>query len=152
MTENGAAVAPPDDDRTPTQADAELTKPADEWVMPEPVFRQSEGLTPQYAARGNEDQTLTPDMVEPPIDVAADDNFAATTPEIAEQPHVSEDLISDSPPAQAVPVVTGKKKSGFVKVLLVLLGIVLAIAIAAAAIIALGLGYLFRISESQNLN
>jgi len=150
MTENGVAAAAPDDDRTPTQSDVPVTKPADEWVMPEPVFRRSEGYTPNAAARGNEDETLMPDTLEP-RDFAGDE--AAAEEEIAQQPDLSEELVSEAAASPAPPAVTvKKKKSGLVKVLLILLGVVLALAVAAVAMIALGLGYLFRISESQNLN
>jgi hypothetical protein len=149
MTENGVAAAAPDDDRTPTQADAPMTKPAGEWVMPEPVFRRSEGYTPTLAALGNEDETLTPDTLEPADFEMREETDAEQ--EIGQQPEVSEAAKAEISAAPTV-AVPAKKNGRFLKVLFIILGIVLAILAAAALFVALGLGYLFRISESQNLN
>jgi hypothetical protein len=151
MTDNGTAPAPPDEDRTPTQSDdAPPIKPVDQWVMPEPVFRSSGGFTPRAAA-GNEDTTITPDSLptleieEPPVD-DDDPEALADSPVIAEQP---EDVSNEPSMAAATPV---KKKSGFWRFLLMILGITLIAVAVGAAITAVVLWYFFQVSESQNLN
>jgi hypothetical protein len=153
MTENGTAPAPPDEDRTPTQSDeAPLIKPADQWVMPEPVFRRSSGFTPQVGT-GDEVPTMTPDTIstleiEPNVSTGngADE---ASPPMIADQPDiVSEE--SAEPDNEGVVVV--RKKGGFLRVLLIILGLVLVIG---GIIVGAVLGffwYFSRVSESQNLN
>ena len=152
MTDNGTAPAPPDDDRTPTQADEPAPiKPADEWSMPEPVFRRSSGFTPRISI-GNEDPTITPDSLptleidEPPSDEPEREAIAGA-PGVAEQP---ED-VTEVPGASATPLPV-KKKSGFLRLLLMILGIsAIALAIG-AGITAIVLWYFFQVSESQNLN
>jgi hypothetical protein len=153
MTENGVAPVAPDDDRTPTQEDVSSTpKPAAAWVMPEPVFRRSEGYTPKPVV-GSEDETITPDTIMEPSDLGSEDQFAAA-PDIGEQPDVSEDLISETVSTPEQPETTAKKKGGFFKVLLILVGIAIVILVGAAAILIFGLEYFLHIfsSESQNLN
>jgi hypothetical protein len=152
MTENGLAPAAPDDDRTPTQEDlaSSTTKPADAWVMPEPVFRRSEGVTPTFASRGNEDETLTPDTLEPHKFVGGEE--APSEDDIAEQPDLAEDSGAETAAEPAASQPAEKKKSGFFKILMIVVGIALAVLVVVAAILVLGLGYFFRVSESQNLN
>ena len=152
MTENGTAPAPPDDDRTPTQADeAPPIKPAEQWVMPEPVFRRSDGFTP-LVATGNEDPTITPDSL-PTLEIEpteAEENkpeSVANVPLIAEQP----DVIAEEPATEA-PLQPVKKKSGFLRLLFMILGISLIALIIGAIITAVVLWYFFQVSESQNLN
>ena len=152
MTDNGIAPAPPDDDRTPTQSeDAPPIKPAGQWVMPEPVFRSSGGFTPR-ASVGNEDPTITPDSLptleidEPSAD-ADDPESIADSPMIADQP----DEVSEAPAMATAPAPV-KKKSGFLRFLLMILGISVIALVVGAAITAVVLWYFFQVSESQNLN
>lgn len=146
MTENGVAAVPPDEDRTPTQEDAPPIKPADTWVMPEPVFRRSDGYTPGGMRPGSEDETLMPDAAEDSGDAAADGSPAP----IAEQPHLSEEpATGDEVSEPSEPI---KAKRGFVRVLLVILGVGALILIAAAIVFAVVFWYFFQVSESQNLN
>jgi hypothetical protein len=151
MTENGIAPAPPDDDRTPTQQDeAPPIKPAEQWVMPEPVFRRSDGYTPR-ASVGNEDPTITPDSITTlEVDTDSADGPAADAAAIAEQP----DFVTEEPAdASAEPIaVPAKKKGGFLRILLIILGLALIIGgliIAGAMVV---LWYYSQIPESQNLN
>jgi hypothetical protein len=152
MTDNATAPAPPDEDRTPTQSDdAPPIKPADPWVMPEPVFRSSGGFTPRVAT-GNEDPTVTPDSM-PTLEIDApsvdenDPETEADTQMIAEQP----EEISEPPAMTATPL-PDKKKSGFFRFLLMILGISVIALIVGAALTAVVLWYFFQVSESQNLN
>jgi hypothetical protein len=153
MTENGTAPAPPDDDRTPTQQDeAPPTKPANEWVMPEPVFRRSSGYTPRVFA-GNDDPTIVPDTVttleiDPADDAADAAEPASAAPLIAEQPDVvAED--NSGPLAETAPPV---KKGGFVRLLLIILGFAIVLGGAILAVVLGILWYLSQTSDSQNLN
>lgn len=74
------------DEQTPTNQTSEnIAIPSGEWVMPEPVFRTSEGRTPGSSEpnfEGDEHDT------ESPNDEASD--FAATLPDI--KPELSEPL------------------------------------------------------------
>jgi hypothetical protein len=152
MTENGTAPAPPDDDRTPTQADeAPPIKPAEQWVMPDPVFRRSDGFTPRFAA-GNEDPTITPDSlptleIDPTEPEGNEPETVAGAPTIAEQPDVAVEGQAADAPLQSV-----KKKSGFLRLLFMILGISLIALVIGAIITAIVLWYFFQVSESQNLN
>lgn len=155
MTENGIAPAPPDDDRTPTQADeAPPIKPADAWVMPEPVFRHSDGFTPRVPV-GNEDPTITPDSLPTlEIDPAGDSEnavgSAAAVAAIAEQPDILTDDAAELKSESVAPPV--KKKGGFLRLLMMVLGITLIALVIGAAVTAVVLWYFFQVSESQNLN
>jgi len=152
MTENGTAPAPPDDDRTPTQQDeAPPVKPANEWVMPEPVFRRSSGYTPRVFA-GNDDPTIVPDTITTleidPTDDAAEP-VAVAPPLIAEQPDAAvED--SSTPIAETAPPM--KKKGGFVRLLLIILGFAIVLGGAILAVVLGIIWYLSQTSDSQNLN
>jgi len=153
MTENGTAPAPPDEDRTPTQSDEAPIKPAEEWVMPQPVFRRSDGFTPRPVV-GNEDPTITPDSITTmEIDTAdQSENSAAAVagaPLIAEQP----DIIADgAEPADAIATPSAPKKGGFLRLLLMILGIAIIAVAIGAVITGVVLWYFFQVSESQNLN
>ena len=153
MSENGTAPAPPDDDRTPTQQDeAPTAKPANEWVMPEPVFRRSSGYTPRAFA-GNDDPTIVPETITTleidPADDAAAEPVGAPPPLIAEQPDtVAED--SSAPITESAPPV--KKKGGFVRLLLIILGFAIVLGGAILAVVLGILWYLSQTSDSQNLN
>jgi hypothetical protein len=120
--------------------------------MPEPVFRRSDGFTPRAAA-GNEDPTITPDSVTTlEVDTRSPDENGqvADAPAIAAQPEfTTEEPVGTSPETTAPPV---KKKSGFFRILLIILGLAIVIGgIAVAA--ALGfIWYFSQVSESQNLN
>jgi len=146
MTENGVAQVPPDEDRTPTQEDASPVAPPNAWVMPEPVFRQSDGYTPgtNWVTGDNESATAETDL---PVseDAASDDS---PTP-IAEQPDLADETI-DSPGSEASAPV--KKKGGFFRLLLIILGIGAIALVAAAIVTAIVFWYFFQVSESQNLN
>lgn len=151
MTDNGTAPAPPDEDRTPTQSeDAPPVKPADAWVMPQPVFRSSGGFTPRVSV-GNEDPTITPDSIptiETEISRGVDDDPSTTAdaPGIAEQPEETFEapIVPGEPPV--------KKKSGVLRFLLMILGISVVALVIGAAITMVVLWYFFQVSESQNLN
>ena len=155
MTENGIAPAPPDDDRTPTQSDeAPPIKPAEPWVMPQPVFRRSDGFTP-HAVIGNEDPTITPETIttlemDPIESGESTSEVVGDAPIVAEQPEVASESAGE---AEAVmPAATVQKKGGFMRLLLMVLGIAI-IAVAIGAIITgVVLWYFFQVSESQNLN
>lgn len=147
MTENGVAPVAPDDDRTPTQEeDLPPAKPADAWVMPEPVFRQSDGFTPRKAS-GNEDETVTPDHVTTP---EADTQPGAVegAPLIAEQPDISEAPSLDTSSAVSAP----KKSGSFLRLLLLILGIAGVAVVIGVIVTAVLLWYFSQVSESQNLN
>jgi hypothetical protein len=148
MSENGIAPAPPEDDRTPTQEDlapVAVPQPAG-WVMPQPVFRRSDGYTPGSAFAGNEDETVTPDHVASSLDGEAPEpteSGVAAQPDITEEPN----------PVSAEPVVIpAKKKRSWFRIFLIILGIVLLVAAATAVITMVALGYFLQIPESQNLN
>jgi hypothetical protein len=152
MSENGTAPAPPDDDRTPTQQDeASPIKPVNEWVMPEPVFRQSSGYTPRAFA-GNDDPTIVPETVTTleidPADDAAEP-VAAVPPVIAEQPDA---VVEDSAATIAETAPPVKKKGGFVRLLLIVLGFAIVLGGAVLAVVLGILWYLSQTSDSQNLN
>jgi hypothetical protein len=151
MTENGTAPAAPDDDRTPTQeSEAPPIKPAEAWVMPEPVFRRSEGYTPQPAEVSDLDLD-TPSYIpltDTQDDIAVDDDPAAQS-EFAVQPDTVDEDLETSP---VVEPVNQKKKGGFLRILLIVLGIAGAIIVVGGAVIAFVLWYFFQVSESQNLN
>jgi len=151
MTENGTAPAAPDDDRTPTQeSEAPPIKPAEAWVMPEPVFRRSEGYTPQPAEVSDLDLD-TPSYIpltDPQDDIAVDDDPAAQS-EFAGQPDTVDEDLETSPVAEPV---NQKKKGGFLRILLIVLGIAGAVIVVGGAVIAFVLWYFFQVSESQNLN
>ena len=150
MSEHGFAPAPPDDDRTPGQEDAPVQKPASgAWVMPTPVFRTSEGNTPRTALAGNEDETATPETDQHADDIAP----AATESEfegVAEQP-----VLDVSEPPAVPPAGLGeatKKKSSWLRTILVILGVILLLLAAAVLTAAFVFGYFLQVSESQNLN
>lgn len=151
MSENGVAPAPPEDDRTPTQEDlAPVAMPsADGWVMPEPVFRRSDGYTPQTAFVGNEDATVTPDHIEETDSANGAPKAANAESEIASQPEIFEE---SEPVTAAEPVTQVKQKRSWFRILLIVLGVLLLIAAATAVIVAVALGYFLQVSESQNLN
>lgn len=153
MSENGTAPAPPDDDRTPTQQDeAPPLKPANDWVMPDPVFRRSSGYTPRVFA-GNDDPTIVPDTVTTlEIDPAEDESVepvAAAPPTIAEQPDA---VVEDGSAAIAETAPPVKKKGGFVRLLLIILGFAIVLGGAILAVVLGILWYLSQTSDSQNLN
>ena len=154
MTENGIAPAPPDDDRTPTQQDeAPPIKPAEQWVMPEPVFRRSDGYTPRVMV-GNEDPTITPDSVTTlEVDSERDQahlDASADASAIAEQPNFVTDEPTTAPAGSiAAPV---KKKGGFLRILLIILGLALVIGGLIVAGVLGVLWYYSQVPESQNLN
>jgi hypothetical protein len=154
MTENAVAPAPPDDDRTPTQADADPLMPADEWVMPEPVFRRSDGVTPRGTFTGNEDETVTPDSI---ADASSDETanntaISSDPPLIAEQPDViDESEVSQDNATDTLAPVESKQGRSF-RLLLIILGVAVVVMVLAAIVTAIMLGYVFQVSESQNLN
>jgi hypothetical protein len=149
MSENGVAPAPPEDDRTPTQEDLApiaVPEPAS-WVMPQPVFRRSDGFTPRVAFGGNEDETVTPDNVVTSLEHDA----VPAEAEVAEQPDITEEPNLASADADAVAVPTKKKRS-WLRIFLIVVGIVLLVAAATTIIAMVALGYFLQVSESQNLN
>ena len=152
MPENAVAPAAPDDDRTPTQEDVPVAMPEAAWKMPEPVFRRSDGHTPAGRFTGNEDETVTPDSIPP--DTTTDEEptaeAAATDAGVADQPELHEESESETAAAPAEPAV--KKKTGWFRILLVVLAVVLVALAAATVIFGIALGYFFQVSESQNLN
>ena len=147
MTENGVAPVAPDEDRTPTQeADLPPVKPADAWVMPEPVFRRSDGFTPRKSA-GNEDETVTPDHITTPETLGSVEG-AEEVPPIAEQPDISE-----APGLETAADVPERKRSGsFLRLLLLVLGIAGVAVVIGVIVTAILLWYFSQVSESQNLN
>lgn len=152
MSENGAAPIPPEDDRTPTQEDlapVAVPEPAG-WVMPQPVFRRSDGYTPAVAFAGNEDETVTPDHI-----ASSPNGDAAKAAEsgVAAQPDITD--ITEEPNASSAvvePFVPAKKKRGWFRIILIVFGILLLVAAATAIITMVALGYFLEIPESQNLN
>jgi hypothetical protein len=148
MSENGVAPVPPEDDRTPTQEDlgpVAVPEPAG-WVMPQPVFRRSDGYTPSVAFAGNEDETVMPDPVEAAPDSAAGSNGSgvAAQPDITEEPNASSAIVE--------PFVPVKKKRSWFRIFLIVVGVILLVAAATAIITMVALGYFLQIPESQNLN
>jgi len=148
MSENGVAPVPPEDDRTPTQEDlapVAVPEPAG-WVMPQPVFRRSDGYTPATAFAGNEDETVTPDHLMASADEVAP---AAAESGVADQPDITE----EPNPVSAEPIVVpAKKKRSWFRIFLIVVGIVLLVAAATTIITMVALGYFLQVSESQNLN
>lgn len=152
MPENAVAPAAPDDDRTPTQEDVPVAASEVAWKMPEPVFRCSEGYTPQRRFAGNEDETITPEAIagDKGGDDTASKTAAASVADIAEQPEILEDPDSETTITAIEP--TGKKKTGWFRIFLIIAAIVLVGVAAATVIFGVALGYFFQVSESQNLN
>jgi hypothetical protein len=147
MTENGVAPVAPDEDLTPTQeTDLPPTKAPDAWVMPEPVFRRSEGYTPGRVG-ASEDETATPDLI--PIEESFVPDAEAPS-EIAEQPELA-DVVTSEPSGETVET-KPKQKRGFLRLLLLILGIAGIAIVVGAIIAAVVLWYFFQVSESQNLN
>ena len=147
MTENGVAPVAPDEDRTPTQeSDLPPEKPADAWVMPEPVFRQSDGFTPRKAS-GNEDETVTPDHVTI-AEAKSQPGTAGASPLIAEQPDISEVASLESASTVSAP----KSSGGFLRLFLLVLGIAGVAVVIGVIVTAILLWYFSQVSESQNLN
>ena len=160
MDENNVPQAPPDDDRTPTQEDAPpVKKGGDGWVMPEPVFRKSSGYLPKgfeqrvraAVATGPavEEQEATAEIGEPsPIPESQPEESG-----IAEQPHLTEEPAVEG--AMAAPVLEAspappKKKRGFFRWLLIIVGILLAVGIV-AALAAVGIiWYFFETNPIQD--
>jgi len=146
MTENGVAQVPPDEDRTPTQEDAPPVTPPNAWSMPEPEFRRSDGYTPGTGwVTGDNESTAA----EPGLHVSEDASVDVNPAPIAEQPDPDEVIEASDADAKPAPV---KKKGGFFRVLLIILGIVAIALVTAAIVTALVLWYFFQVSESQNLN
>ena len=163
MDENNVPQAPPDDDRTPTQQEeadsAQTPRGGAGWVMPEPVFRQSSGYLPKgfeqrVRAAVAEEQ---PAAAEPAIETAETEAVPGPLPEeesIAEQPDVGADPalegVMAAPVSGSVPEAPVKKRRGFFRWLLIIVGVLLAIG-AVAALVAVGIiWYFFQAGESQN--
>jgi hypothetical protein len=148
MTENGVAQVPPDEDRTPTQEDAPpVTPPAEAWVMPEPVFRKSDGYTPNAPRPDPVENTAATAERDMPANEDAAANPAAP---IAEQPDLA-DVVTD-PAVNVVSFQRPKKKGGFLRVLLLIIGIGAMVLVAAAVVTTIVFWYFFQVSDSQNLN
>jgi len=143
MDENNVPQLPPDDDRTPTQEDAPAVKKGGEgWVMPEPVFRKSSG----YLPKGFEQRVRAAVAMEPAVESndAAEQEVDEPSPipesqpgegAIAEQPDVTEEPAVEG--AMAAPAVESspaspRKKRGFFRWLLIVVGFLLAIGIIVA--------------------
>jgi hypothetical protein len=146
MNENGEPLPPPEDDRTPTQEDAALPKKAEGWTMPEPVFRKSTGYLPKgVAERFKQSQ--------PGGSADAEAGFDEAQPAktgIAEQPYITQEPVKAT--ATEVTAPTPKKKGRFLRILLIILGLLLAVGVVVALVVAGLIWYFFQASESQNLN
>jgi hypothetical protein len=116
--------------------------------MPEPVFRRSEGYTPEAKFTGNEDETITPDAIA--VDKDTNERMASAPTPIAEQPEIHDDTDVDTVTTQPQPA--AKNKTGWFRIFLIIVGIMLVGLAAATVIFGIALGYFFQVSESQNLN
>jgi hypothetical protein len=167
MDENNEPQAPPDDDRTPTQQDEEAAKekPAGGWAMPEPVFRSSSGHLPKaFEERVRQSQGQAAETAaevptaEVPAAIPEDDESALVDPlpdppvgaAIAAQPDM--DALEEQPAAPAEVLPMKPKKRGFFKVLLLVLGLILAFALIGAIVTGGVIYYFYQTSESQSLN
>jgi hypothetical protein len=160
MDEDNVPQAPPDDDRTPTQEDAgPVSKGSDGWVMPEPVFRKSSGYLPKgfeqrvraatAAEPALEPSELTDEVSEPaPIPLSdAGEEGLTEQPDVTEEPSAVGAMAA--PVLESTPV-PPKKRRGFFRWLLIIVGVLLAIG-AVAALFAVGFfWYFFQTSPSQN--
>jgi len=138
------------EDDTPTKP---VGKPADGWVMPEPVFRKSSGgslprrlgLGPEGRAEATIPAAIEDSRVTDSVPVAAAPKSAATVP-IAEQPDLSGEL---STPEDAVPVAAAKQRSGLAKVLLIVLGLAGILFLVAVFLVVIYYLFFYRTGESQ---
>jgi hypothetical protein len=152
MSENGEPQVPPDNDRTPAQEDLPPpVKPADEWIMPQPVFRRSSGYS--FKDRPQPVESTEPAPIPetddgPPDEIAADD-VEEPPAGVSEQPVVTEE-VPDQPVEATSP--QPRKKRGFFRVLLIIIGILAFLAAVAAVGMVVMFWYFFQVSESQNLN
>src|SRR4030095_16138194 len=103
--ENGVPQGPPDEDRTPTQEDAvQPVKPPQNWVMPQPVFRQTSGYTPKGFVNQAPEDVVSPFPEErsEPRAAPPDEAVNVETPAaVSEQPDVLGDDPVAAPPAAA---------------------------------------------------
>jgi hypothetical protein len=160
MNEDSELQVPPDDDRTPTQEDepSPAAKPADEWVMPPPVFRQSEGYDPreqQPAVSPVPQSEIDTDVPDASEDEAAPAPESATAnddppPAVAAQPDLSGDFTLDE--IETVEPASRKRGSGALSIILVVLAIAAGIAVLFVFLAIVYLLFFFPNTESQNLN
>jgi hypothetical protein len=139
MDEKEEPQIPPDDDRTPTQEDA---APPNAWVMPDPVFRSSSGYLPKgFEQRYGQSEVpaAEPSVLDAP-----------QTDGIAEQPHLTEEPEATSTTPAEVVSTPPKKKRGFLRVLLMIFGIILAIGAVLAIVGVVLVWYVFRPGDSGN--
>jgi hypothetical protein len=141
MDEREEPQFPPDDDKTPTQEDA---PGPNAWVMPQPVFRSSSGYLPKgFEQRYGQSDVPTEEPTVPE---------AAQTDGIAEQPHVTEEPEAANTASAEIAQTPPKKKRGFLRVLMMIVGIILAVGAVLAIVGVILVWYVFRASESGNLN
>ena len=148
MEEEPLQHQPPDEDRTPTQEDAPAPPKPNEWTMPEPVFRKSSGYLPQGFAERLRPADEAGGQADP--EGAAPASPAAAEMPIAAQPDVDDAAAEAPPPVEIEPV--PKKKRGILRVLLMILGLIIAFAAIAAVATIVVFWYFFQTGESQNLN
>jgi hypothetical protein len=154
MSEENKNVANTDGNGAEATGQAAPKNNNDGWVMPEPVFRRSSGRLPSRFEKEFDEEALTLERLDPAPDTNPPDRETEpagpeTTPAIAEQPDLPDEPIVVEAVAETVPA---KKKRGFFRVLLMILGLG-AIALLAFVIAALiYLLFFLRASESQNLN
>ena len=151
MNENGEPLPPPDDDRTPTQADAPPPGKGERWVMPEPVFRKSTGYLPKSVEERFR-QTLHENALDNAETPSAESDIGppeTVAGEIAAQPDLGDDATLDAKqPNEIAP----KKKGGILRILLIILGLLLGAAVIIAIVAAGAIWYFSQTSESQNFN
>jgi hypothetical protein len=152
MNENGEPLPPPEDDRTPTQQDAAQPRGAEGWVMPEPVFRQSTGYLPKGVAERFKQSQAAADSGSASSEDGVNESSKAqpAEAEIADQPHVTEEPIEAAQGEATAPI--PRKKGRFLRILLIVLGLLLAAGVVVALAAAGLIWYFFQTSESQNLN
>jgi hypothetical protein len=140
------------EDDTPTKP---VGKPAEGWVMPEPVFRKSSGGTlPRRLGLGPDGQAAaaTPAPADQPTPAAppgnAENSAPTATPAvaIAEQPDLSADF---SLPEDNAPRPAEKRRSGAVKILLIVLGLAGILLVIGVFLVVIYLLFFSRVSESQ---
>ena len=148
MNENGETLPPPDDDRTPTQEDAPSAKGREGWEMPQPVFRQSSGYLPKGVVERYQQAQQASVDTEPGTVESGESTVGAEIPAQPETVAATPAPVAQDEVASPAP----KKKSKFLRIVLITLGLILAAADVAAIVAAVVIWYFFQTNESQTFN
>jgi hypothetical protein len=181
MNEDIEPQSPPDEDRTPAQdSSTAAAQPAKEWVMPEPVFRRSDGFDPRERPMAvppvpqSEIDTDIPDAPDvPPVPVTEVEEQLPEPPEEAAptaSDHDADEGDDPLPPISVVvaeqpdlsgdfkldeietPPAAGKKGTGVLRIVLIVLALAGMLAVLFVFLALVYLLFFFPSGESQNLN